>query len=518
MDKVVYYARVSTKAEEQQSALKDQIIELENYIEEQGEWELVDKYVDLGKSGTSAKSRKQYLRLYQDLEEEEKFDIIVIKDETRLNRNTFDWYTFLNRLINNGKKLYFYMDRKFYTPDDKFLIGVRALIAEQYSKDLSIKINNAHKQRQNRGLVCANTRLLGYDLKKGKLVINEEQAEIIRELYRLYISKMGFRTIATLFASKGINNTVGTTYNETTLKRMISNEKYKGTLVGNKKHLDFETKKIIDMPKEKWIITEDCIPAIVSKEDWQKANDLLEERRQHVFMRDGVMRVIGLKQNTYLYSRKIICEECGATFAHVKRKNCNNNVWQCNNNRKSQKICPSNLKLKDAQLDSLMKAVIEKFWENKDITLKSSLAFLDATLEDDGSIEIIAKCTMEKTKIEKMKSKLIDLLTQDLVSKTDYIEKKQEFDNKIQELNEKIKDAEQLSKTIKNKKIRINEIETWMSKWETDNIIINDEVIDYFLDKIVVKKDKKIDIYLSGNTKCTVDLNDCDLDVVSTYK
>jgi len=138
MDKVVYYGRVSTEEKDQRLALQRQKEELEEYINSQLEWELVGSYIDEGKSGTSEQGRKQYQRLYDDLESD-KFDIVVIKDISRLNRDTLNWYLFVDRLLKNEKKLYFYDVKNYDRPDDALLIGVRALIAAQFSRDLSKK-------------------------------------------------------------------------------------------------------------------------------------------------------------------------------------------------------------------------------------------------------------------------------------------------------------------------------------------------------------------------------------------
>ena len=131
MDKVVYYERVSTEEKDQVLALERQTNELEEYINSQIEWDLVDKYVDKGKSGTSEYGRKQYQRLFEDLETD-KFNIVVIKDMSRLNRDTLNWYKFIDRLVKNEKELFFYDDKTYYRPDDALLIGVRALIAAQF--------------------------------------------------------------------------------------------------------------------------------------------------------------------------------------------------------------------------------------------------------------------------------------------------------------------------------------------------------------------------------------------------
>ena len=116
--RAVYYARCSTEEENQKDALVRQAAEAEEAIRARG-WRLVDAYVE-SRSGTSRKGRWEYNRLYEDLEQN-RFDVVVIKSQDRLMRNTRDWYLFADRLNCAGKRLYFYLENTFYSPEDALL-------------------------------------------------------------------------------------------------------------------------------------------------------------------------------------------------------------------------------------------------------------------------------------------------------------------------------------------------------------------------------------------------------------
>ena len=90
------------------------------------------------------RGREQYQRLFEDLLGK-RFDVVVIKSQDRLMRNTKDWYIFIDRLVSCRKKLYLYLEQRFYTADDSLITGIKAILAEEYSRELSRKINNAHK-------------------------------------------------------------------------------------------------------------------------------------------------------------------------------------------------------------------------------------------------------------------------------------------------------------------------------------------------------------------------------------
>ena len=150
MNRAVIYCRVSTEEEKQINALEKQIDEARNAVISNG-WLLVDEYVDEGKSGTMIKYRDEFIRLSDDIETN-KYDIIVVKSQDRLMRSTKDWYIFVDKLVQAQKKLFFYLENKFYNTDDALLTGIRAILAEEYSRELSKKLNSAHRYRQkNKG-------------------------------------------------------------------------------------------------------------------------------------------------------------------------------------------------------------------------------------------------------------------------------------------------------------------------------------------------------------------------------
>lgn len=496
MEKVVYYARVSTQEQEQLNALQDQITELESFIAQNSNWELVEKYIDEGKSGTSTKNRNAYNKLIGDLSTN-KFDIIVIKDETRLNRNVLEWYKFIDSLLKNGKKLYFYMERKFYNSEDGFLVGIKALMAQQYSKDLSVKINNAHRQRQKKGKICTNNRILGYDLVDGKLIINKEQANIVRSIYDMYINGNGFFKIAQVLKEEGIKNTIGKSYNQTSLKRIVTNEKYKGTLIGNKRHKDFETKKIYNVPKEKWIIRENVLPPIVSKEIWEKANNILSKRKQEYIDARGQTRKTGYKQNTFVYTSKIICGECGKAYWHE------NNVWRCSTcRRKGNRLdglqCSNKHPIKTILLNNIIKDLINKFWNDKEYNIDRVINSLEKVINETEDIKSIDEMTKKRDKIIKQKNTLIDYLTSGIISKEDFIVKKQEYEQKIHYIEEDIKRLTTSNNHLLNKKEKLLQIKDFLLEEKDKELIIDEETINFYLNKIIVNKNNTMEVYFNN--------------------
>ena len=166
--------------------------------------------------------------------ENDKFDIVVIKSQDRLQRNTLDWYIWIDRLTTHGKRLYMYLEDTFYSPDNALISGIKAILAEEYSRELSKKINNSYKRRIEAAKngekisIVNNSRSLGYDKVNGELVINEKEAEVVRMIFNMYASGEGLRAISNTLYDMGYRNRSGNEIDPTTISRMLSSEKYKG--------------------------------------------------------------------------------------------------------------------------------------------------------------------------------------------------------------------------------------------------------------------------------------------------
>ncbi len=506
MEKVVYYGRVSTEEKDQVKALERQKEELEDFINSQLEWELVGSYVDEGKSGTSEHGRKQYQKLYDDLETD-KFDIVVIKDISRLNRDTLNWYKFIDRLIKNEKKLFFYDDKTYYRPDDALIIGVRALIASQFSRDLSKKINMAHTQRAKKGRAVTNGKLWGYNQFDGQLTVDEEQAEIVRKVFDLYVDGMGFRGIVKELTRLGIFNQNGNEFSETTLKRMIRNEKYKGVLISNKRHKDFDTKKVSDVPKDQWIVKEGAVPEIVSTEIWEKANEILANKRQ-VYKDGDKEKIAGHFKGGYCYSGKIKCEACGETYWHqtykypTKKGLVEQDVWQCGTYRKFGKYTEDgcgNPQIRTEELDRMVKSVIFDFWNNKDSVIASSLKALDKSLGEDTSLDEIRKLKSDILKQEKKKENLINMRMNEEIIKDEFIKQKEKVEGLIENFRSQIHEIGGKSKELIDKKSRLLFIKDFLGDKLKNPEGIDEEIIKCFLKEVLIKKNGEVAIKLDGD-------------------
>ncbi len=481
LPRAVIYCRCSTEEESQADALRNQVQESEACIREQG-WFLVDRYVEL-KSGTTTKGRTEFNRLFGDMLSD-RFDIIVIKSQDRLMRNVKDWYLFLDRMLSQGKRLFIYIERKFYTVDDALITGIKAILAEDYSRELSKKINNAHHNRQkNGGKAMLTSRVFGFlKLPDGSLQVVEEEAEIIQKIYEYSAAGYGSRTIANIFHNQGYVKRTGHTLSATDAARIIRNPLYKGTLVMNKRHHDFETKRIIKVPKEQWIYREGTVPAIVDKDLWERANQAMTARRNR-FHKDGIYKR-GSSAGLYDLSGKLVCGQCGKPYYRTWRHGCADKEsmvieWKCSNYlemgrkklgkrenfRKAAKEFDGgcdNVHLEESILFGVLEEVNVKYYnfreQDKDSIINHAVRILKKALGDIPARKERERIEKEEKRLEGQKDFLLTKFLEGVVSDKDYRRKDTELEEAAARLKEQKDELTRQEWEIKNLEQRIEKI------------------------------------------------------------
>lgn len=505
--RAVFYARVSTAEEEQLNAIELQIEENRNAIQ-RNKWKKVDEYIDRSKSGTTTKGRDEYQRLYEDLEAD-KFDIVVVKDQERLQRHTLDWYLFIDRLVREGKLLYFYMESRFYTPDDALLTGVRAIIAEEFSRNLSKKLHNYHKgriekARQGKKIdLQGSGNVFGWDKKDGKYYINTEQAKVRRLMCEGIMARKGSTQIAKELNEAGYRNTVGKKWKPMDIPKFVYDCKNVGTMIINKERHDFESKQTIKLPESEWVYVKNALTPIVTEEEWELICKIHDER---VTATGANKR--GKKTSGYSFSGKLICGICGAPYWR-KQRSTKEEYWVCSTkqqkgrkNRKRDSIMGKageinpegcdNENISYNSLMDIMNIVSDRLQANTDV-IKSDmvdwLAKLKKQLLEANGGATEADLQRERAK----KDKLLDAYLDGILTKEEYQRKGEAIEGKIQELLQEteinknnLEDITEIDKVLANIDEEVAKYVDENSKLKVDYILEHLEQVQVFPDKVIV--------------------------------
>ena len=339
VQRVAAYARVSTDHEEQETSLTAQTDYYRKKILEHPGWELVGIYVDDGISGLSTNRREGFNRMVEDCIAGH-IDLVLTKSISRFARNTVDTVTTIRKLKEKGVGVYFEKENIF-TTDSKgeFLLTIMSSLAQEESRSISENVTWGQRKRMADGKVSlAYSRFLGYDKGKGKyeMVVNEGQAVTVRRIFFMFLQGYTAHTTASLLTADRVPTPCGCdTWSGMTVRRILSNEKYKGDALLQKEFtVDFLKKKMKKNEGElpQYYVEKDHEPII---SPW-----LFDYVQKHLKERGDVP---GRYSGVTVLSSKLKCGVCGSMYTPRPwhSTSYNNLVWQCRNRTKKGPKCPT---------------------------------------------------------------------------------------------------------------------------------------------------------------------------------
>ena len=494
--RVTYYARVSSESDEQLNSLGNQITYYEDLIKRNRNWTFVPGYIDEGLSGISTKKRENFNRMIEDAAEG-KFDLVITKEISRFARNTLDSIRYTRQLLNYGAGVFFQNDNiNTLDEDSELRLSIMSSIAQDELRKLSSRVKFGHQQAIKDSVVLGNSRIFGYVKDGGRLVIDEAEAAMVRELFELYATDAySMKQIENIFWEKGYRNHNGKKIAHTTMSNMIANPKYKGYYVGNKvKVIDMFTKKQKFLPPEEWVMFKDetgeIVPAIVSEELWDAANVILKRRSDDVKSRQGICN------HANLLTGKLYCTCCGAAYYRRESKDKQGNKnsrWVCSGKIKNgADSCPS-FPIYEEEIKPLLLDV------SKD-TRVSTEALIDEYVERFRSLDIgnriprlIDEQKQKKELALKKKSKLLEYNVTGAISDSDFIsmnkqcaEEIADAENQIAELEQQLYSEEEFRKQIDALKSTMRALEQTAATGA-----ITPEFVHEYIDKIFVTPERE---------------------------
>ena len=220
--KVSYYARVSTEKEEQINSLENQITFFEHYIKTNKNWEFICGYIDEGITGTSSLKRENFMKMIED-GKQKKFDLLITKEVSRFSRDTIDSLFYTRKLLEYDVCVYFLSDNIITASNDGELrLTIMSSMAQDEVRKISERTKFGFKRAVEKGTVLGTNNIWGYRKEKGKLVIDETEALLVRKIFYTYAnnSKIGLKKLSTELANQGYYNHNGNAIHQNTLKRI----------------------------------------------------------------------------------------------------------------------------------------------------------------------------------------------------------------------------------------------------------------------------------------------------------
>ena len=500
--RVAAYCRVSTDNEDQANSFESQQRYFRQYIERNPDWELYAIFADEGISGTNTKKRKEFNRMIECAKNGD-FDLIITKEISRFARNTLDSIFYTRDLKKHGVGVIFLNDNiNTLDGDAELRLAIMSSIAQEESRKTSERVKWGQKRQMEQGVVFGRS-MLGYDVKNGKMTINEEGARIVRLIFHKFVDEgKGTHVIARELREEGIEPMRVKEWQNTVILRVIRNEKYCGDLVQKKTYTpDFLShEKKYNRGQEEFVILKDHHEPIISRELFDKANRILDAKS---LSQEGKAK----HSNRYPFSGKIKCGRCGASYVaryKTRKDGSRYKAWRCyeaaNHGRPhidkaGNQVGCSGESIRNEDAIYLLYLVCRELKINRQKVVDNLTKTIDAVMRIDLTGTSTNALSEKIEEAKKKRTGLIDLYTSGDIDKTEFTALRAKYDEDIEKLKSMAEGTRQQQTMILKQQELMADIKNAIDEL-INGIQYEDEYYTQILDKMVINDKNHIDVYL----------------------
>ena len=516
--RVAAYCRVSTDDDEQLGSFESQKLYYEQKIASNKDWVNAGIFADEAVTGTKTDKRSGFQDMIAHCYNGE-IDMILTKSISRFARNTVDTLNYV-RMLRDRNIAIFFEKENINTLDmnGELLLTIMSSLAQQEVESLSQNVKMGLQMKMKRGELIGFNGCYGYDYhtEDKSITVNEEEAEIVRMIYDMYLEGYGTTTIAKRLMELGIKNKKGeVSWHTHGVMGMIKNEKYKGDILLGKTFTTdpISKRRLANMGEENQYYLRDHHEPIVSREIWDKAEEIRMKRS-----RNKVVETTGNRERytrQYSFSSMCECAYCGHKLTRRtrhSRSDYEKPVWQCMNATKNGiDNCPNCKAVDEAILEGAFLDAFELLAGNFDDVLDVVLSYVAESADSDENIRKKQQIDKDISSLESKKSRMTDMLIDGTISKEVYEEKMVDFTRKLHKLSERKALLEDSICTQKDINRRMSELRDTLEKEqvldEFDRVVfesIIDRVIVGGYEENGTPDPYKLTFVLKGNQTGTV--------------
>lgn len=380
------YARVSTGSDEQFTSYEAQIDYYTRFIRAREDWEFVTVYTDEGISALNTKHRDGFKQMVQDALDG-KIDLIVTKSVSRFARNTVDSLVTIRKLKEKGVECYFEKENIFtFDGKGELLLTIMSSLAQEESRSISENVTWGQRKRFSDGKTSMPYKqFLGYDKgEDGTPAINEEEAETVRLIYKMFLEGKTTQGIANYLMQHGVLSPARKQkWQASTISSILTNEKYKGDALLQKRFtVDFLTKELRENNGEvPQYYVEGSHEAIISPEEFDMVQDEMARRKE-----------LGRAYSDKAFHSKLICSDCGGFYGRKVWHSTDEYrtvIFQCNRKFKNEIKCTTPRLTEDEIKERFLTAYNELMGNRENVIADCELIrqTLCTTVEIDAGIQ-----------------------------------------------------------------------------------------------------------------------------------
>lgn len=489
--KVAAYARVSTNSDEQYTSYEAQVNYYQKFIEDRLDWEYINVYADEGITGTSTKKRVEFNRMITDALQG-KIDLIITKSISRFARNTLDTISYVRKLKNNGIEVFFEKENLWtLDPKSELILTIMASIAQEESRSISQNVTWGKRVGFQQGKVSfAYKTFLGYKKEDDKIVIDEDQAVIVRMIYKKFLVEGKTATgIANYLKSKHIKTPTGKTANWTknTVNSILTNEKYKGDALLQKTYTEnyLDHKIVKNNGQIPQYYVENNHPAIIDRDMWEQVQIELERRE----------RIGAQYSSSDVFASKLICDDCGGFYGKKKwhsNSKYSRFVYQCNNkfHKHKDKCQTPNLIEEDIKLKFIQAYNI--VMEDKIRIIQDSEEVIELLTDTTKLDDEISMTGDELVVTSELVNKLVKENSKTSISMDEYNKKYEELSNRYERIQARQEELLKLRNEKQGQAIRMKVFITSLSESEDQLSDWNERIWMLLIESATVHRDSSI--------------------------
>jgi site-specific DNA recombinase len=494
MLRAIAYARFSSDNQREES-IDAQLRAIYEYAAKHG-ITIIDKYIDEAKSATTTENRDNFLKMIDDIQNGlVKVDLCLVHKYDRFARDNYD-HVINERKLNNKKVRLLAVEQPVDdSPEGILTKNTLINLAAYFSQNLSRETKKGLKENALKGLHCGGIPPLGYDVvpdegnrknnrESKKYIVNEQEAKIVKLIFEMKAAGAGYFEIINELNNRKMKTKRDRSFGKNSIHDILINEKYAGTYFYGKGSEDNHRQV-----KEDAIILPQAIPRIIDEDIWNKVQQIMKTNKQTKPRRRGEMQ--------YILTGKIQCGDCGGSFTGNSRRGGKNKIlyhyYACSGRRLNGQC--SNIEIRKEILETAVLNKIQSMFfsdEPEEWADRIEKLYTEQSGNVDGEI------TETKQKLAAVKQKINNLvaaIANGVGSESIY--------QKINELEDEKKSLEydlQYCDIRKNTRFTREQIIEFI---KLNRDIVYDrtkpaecrEVIDRFIDKIIIYKDR-IDLKL----------------------
>lgn len=459
--KVAAYCRVSTEKAEQLDSLIHQKEFFQEYAKKNGH-ELFRLYADEGISGTSLKKRVQFQQMMCDAEFG-LFEAVVVKDISRMARNTVDFLQSIRKLKTMGINVLFVNSNMDSLGESEFVLTIFGAMAQEESENLSKRVKWGKKINAQKGRVPQ--RIYGYDrIDNFTLQINYREANVVQQIFRLYIQEgLGCRAISLQLNTRQVKTKLGHAWDPRGIRRILSNSIYCGRYVNHKYEIaDVFSRRQVQLPEEQQFHHHRPQWAIISPETFEQAQNILQSRRMQY---SSVQPLMGSRYSSkYIFSTLIKCAHCGRSFCRKSYTHVNTrNYWKCaTNDQFTSATCENHIKLEEPELLEELRTYLSSWIIDPEAFVADVLASVKKRIFDEKKPMLCQENGRENfEKLLAKKERYQEMYANDLMTMSELKSKVTAILNELQYLQ---KEMEHMKQSMENK----NPMPDWESVYTNE--------------------------------------------------